>query len=130
MIEKSTKLINYQLLEDGIIRSHVKEGSYISFQDTKEGFELMKSMVPDGKLYIMSELSGIKGTDKESRKFASDKEFGDKVAAIAFITGSGAAKVVANFVLRLYRTPYTTKMFTDRDKAIAWLKEQKDATTD
>ncbi|MCH2042976.1 MAG: STAS/SEC14 domain-containing protein [Saprospiraceae bacterium] len=126
MIERRTKTTTYKLREDGLIFSQVQKGSYVSLEDTVKGFELMKSMVPNQKLYIVSDLFGIKGTEKNARKFALDTEFVNKVGAIAFVTGSGASKIIANFVLRLNKMPYPSKMFTDRDKAIAWLKAQRD----
>lgn len=60
---------------------------------------------------------------REARQFYSGKEFADIVTSLALIVESPISKVLANFFLFMNKPPYSTRLFTNEDEAIEWLKD-------
>ena len=63
--------------------------------------------------------------DRESRNYASGKEVSKITEAMALLIKSPVSKVLGNIFLGINKPPYPTKLFTDKEEAIKWLKGVK-----
>ncbi|MCX6175173.1 MAG: STAS/SEC14 domain-containing protein [Ignavibacteriales bacterium] len=88
----------------------------------KEALEAAKKYTGSKKFPLLVDVRQQKSISREARHFYSSKEVTDNVTALAFLVESTTSKVLANFFLGLNKPPYPTKLFTNEDEAIEWLK--------
>ena len=81
-MKKETGSTTYELREDGFIYSEVKKGSHVSLEDAKLGLKIMQEMIPDKKIYLLSDITGIKSTSKEARKYSLDVELNGELLVL------------------------------------------------
>jgi hypothetical protein len=77
----------------------------------------------DGKSYpSLFEYHKIKYTAKEAREYLA-KEGGGGITAVAFYTPNLASRVIINSYLMIYPPDVPAKFFSNRERAIKWLKQ-------
>lgn len=65
----------------------------------------------------------LKGASKEVRDYmGNDKTATGQISKAAILLGSAITKILGNIFIRFGKPPFETKLFTDRNKAIDWLK--------
>jgi hypothetical protein len=76
---------------------------------------------------ILVDSTGIKSTTKEARDFLSSDEARAGVKATAILISGYLSSAIANFFLNVtVKKPLVpTRIFSDRQKAINWLKQYK-----
>ena len=92
---------------------------------------MMKSHTEDslqayGRGYwYLSDISLLKSTKREARDYLAKNSI---AAGAAILTNSPISKMVGNLFLKFNKPEFPTKLFTDREKALAWIKEQIELT--
>ena len=82
--------------------------------------------ITKGKEYLMfSDISKIKSSTREARQRMSGKDGGIGIIAVAIFSKSKVQEVIYNFFNVIYKASAPAKMFTDKNKAIEWLKSKK-----
>ena len=79
----------------------------------------------DGKSYpSLIEASGIKTMTKEARDYFSSPEGSVGIVSAALLTNNSFSNFLMNFLIQVtfIRPHVTLKAFTDKEKAIEWLK--------
>ncbi|MDF2436169.1 MAG: hypothetical protein K0Q95_545 [Bacteroidota bacterium] len=78
----------------------------------------------DKKPYLMfSDIRNHVEITPEARKVAADKKEAPLIIANAVLTDNVALKLTANFFVKINRPHFPVKLFTDRSKAMLWLKQ-------
>jgi hypothetical protein len=70
---------------------------------------------------VFCDAHGIKDSDKPARDYLA-KEGSSLVKAVAVLIDSPVTRVMANFYLAISRPIVPTKMFTDKNQALEFLK--------
>lgn len=70
---------------------------------------------------VFCDIRGIKDSDKPARDYLA-KEGSSLVNGVAVLTDSPVTKIMANFYLTISRPIVPTKMFTDKNLALEFLK--------
>lgn len=77
------------------------------------------------KYYALIDTSNNIDTTVDARNYYSTSELSKYRYADAFVIKSLAVKLVFNFYIKFNKPTVLTKMFTDRDTAMQWLKKIK-----
>lgn len=87
----------------------------------KQRLEITK----DGIYPMLSNLQNFKSATKgaKQRIIQNDAAFGTK--AVAVLINSKVQEVIYNFFILFYKAPTPIKMFTNKEKALEWLKQYK-----
>lgn len=110
-------------LQDGILFMTVTNPN-ITLDDAKRHLQLVKEAFQD----IAPWPSMIEGTmranvSKEARDFLG----GDEVTAVtrcgALLVESTVARIGGNLFLQFFKPKYPTKIFTDKEKALEWIRQ-------
>jgi hypothetical protein len=106
-----------------IIRIESFEGEYVEVEDVEE---MRKANVElSGNLPYVILLDTTKGhapASPEANKLMASQEFAGKRKAIGIIARTLAGKIVSNFFIR-FNKPFTpTRVFTNEEDALAWLR--------
>jgi len=108
-------------LDDGIIKliCFTRDETIEKARIALDAFKI----ISEGKKNpLLVDIRQQKSISREARLFYSGKEFTDQVTSLAFVVESAISKVLANFFLGLNKPPYPTRLFTNEDEAIEWLK--------
>ncbi|MGZ4077169.1 MAG: DUF7793 family protein, partial [Bacteroidia bacterium] len=109
--------------ENEICYTVVKLNASIQLEDALENSQAVKE-VSDGKVYpLLVNLKQINSITKEARDHFSMQNRSPGVCAIAMLIKSPVSKIIGNFFLGLNKSTVPAKLFTNEEKAIAWLKQ-------
>lgn len=72
--------------------------------------------------WYLSDINLLKSTKREARDYLAKNAI---AAGAAILTNSPISKMVGNLFLKFNKPEFPTKLFTDREKALAWIKEQQ-----
>ena len=109
--------------ENDICITVVKANAVISLEDAIENSASVKKL-SDGKIYpMLVNLKEIKSISKEARDHFSMQGRTPGVTAIAMLIKSPVSSIIGNFFLGLNKSAVPTKLFTNEEKAKAWLTQ-------
>ena len=111
------------LVEDSIIFITIKQGAEIDVDDIKEMQKANVKLYSGNKHVICADIRNLKSTTKAARDYAGSLKSAETTSAIALIISSPLSRVMGNFFIRITRPPYPTKLFTDKERALEWLKQ-------
>ena len=108
---------------DGIVRA-------VMFPDIEETLDTAKENIEAGvrisggtKRPLLLDMSNIKSMNKEARDYyARGDEREGCESAVALLVRSALSRMIGNFFMGLNKTNLPTRLFTDEDSAMAWLR--------
>lgn len=96
----------------------------VTLSQAKEHIKVIKEAFKDNlPMPCLSDLKKVKGTDRDVRNYLASEEVSQLNTAVAILGPSGLAKIIGNLFLKFSRPQYPTKIFSDYEKAVNWLKE-------
>src|SRR5664279_4123588 len=106
--------------DEGFLRLLWPVGAKITGPSAKEAFDQVNRLCQDSRRPMLVDMATTKSVAREARAV-----FGVPCAAsrIALLGKSPVDRVIANFTLGVSQVPCPTRFFTDRDKAMAFLRE-------
>lgn len=111
-------------LEDGIFHVVVLTDSFSL--DVAEQCVRERMRITQGKSYpMLSDSRNVSNFDKEARSFLSLDVHVLYLTAGAILIESQLQKVLGNFFLHINKPSVPARLFTDREKALAWLEDFK-----
>lgn len=124
-IERVFEKITMRLYANGIMNVIFKNDTYIDIQDIEAVMSWMEE-IGKGRMFV-NLMEGAYNSDisPEVREFAASSSQNKYTIADAMVISSQAHKIVTNFYLKFNKPIKPTKIFTDRNKAIEWLLDQK-----
>lgn len=109
--------------EDGIIRSIMHPQAVENIETAKENTAVGVKLSGGIKRPLLLDMSRIKSMDKEARDYYAQGEKRESCEkAVALIIKSPVSRIIGNFFLGLNKTTEPTRLFTDQQKALDWLK--------
>ena len=110
-------------IEDGIFNVTFKKDTVLSFEYAKRLVHqrLKMSNNIDFPLYI--DIRGILSVDGKTRKYLRSGEGTQNAMAAAIHVASPISKFLGNLFITVDKPDKPTKLFTNRDKAIKWLRK-------
>jgi len=111
-----------EIRDDGIMHIHVKSEFNWDIKESLELFEDRKK-IANGKAFLML-YTGSKFVtpSNEVRKFVSSQKRNELVIADAYVFSGTSQKMIGNFYIKFDKPIRPTKMFSNIEKGIQWLK--------
>lgn len=112
------------MIEPGLIENYIKPGVNI---DVSDAWEIKKSNLEltNGNSYAVLVVSGhLSSITKGAREVVASRQFVGKTIAKALLVDSLGHRIVGNFYLTVNKPLITTRVFTDREVALHWLRSQ------
>jgi len=110
------------LREDGIMYIRISSEKEESVELAKKMVQKMGEMVNHKQVAILAKHTEFALPGKENRAYWATREACPYSKADAFIINSAAMQLIANFYLKINKPYRPTKMFTNEDDAIKWLR--------
>jgi hypothetical protein len=111
-------------LEGIIIENTIKENVVLEVEDVRSIKEINLRLC-EGKNYalLVDPKEGSSITD-EARALLASPELGQYNLAKAILIHTNKQKIIGNIYLRVNKPFVKTRMFTNREKALVWLRQQ------
>jgi hypothetical protein len=122
--EIETEKIKIRVLEDGIIENLFKGGHCIEAQDFFELRRINLQLMNKMPYVVFVEAEDLTSFSRQARELIASKKFAGITLAKALFIKSLGQRIIGNFYMQVNRPHIKTKLFTDREKAIEWLREQ------
>jgi len=122
MKTKETTTSHHTRTDDDLFIVRMKTGVYETKPEAEENGEaLMELLGDDTPLPILIDFSTAGGQDIETRRFYAEKS-GRWCSRAAILVGSPVSRVMGNIYIGLNKPLVPTKLFTDEEVAVRWLK--------
>lgn len=122
--EYKSEIFNSREIAPGIIETSVLDHATFDIQDVWEAKKINNEISggqPYAYLGVLGEFSVV---TEEAKKLMASKEIIGNTVAKALLIQSLSDRILANFYLKVTRPILKTKVFTNREKAISWLKSE------
>ncbi len=116
------KSIEVTLLNEGILHIHLKAKSEITLNDSALAVEEMGKISQSKKLPVFIDASEFCTVDKKARIFSASEESNIYTLVDAIACSNFGQKLIANFYLNQNNLSVPTKIFSEKEEAIDWLK--------
>jgi hypothetical protein len=118
-----TRSAEISLGNDGIVRKKFFNDIDIDVEDGRENLAAVTQLT-GGKPYLVVSDGRVTVTvTPEAREFAASEEASKNRIAEAILVNSVATRLTANFYIRFNKPRTPTRIFTDEQKAIEWLRK-------
>lgn len=107
---------------ENITYQEFKPGVDVSLEDAKEMARVRKRLLRSKRGPRLTDIRGVKSTPKAVRDFGQSKEVAQMTTAFAIIVDSPMTRTLGTIFMQLTRPPYPTRMFTNKDDALKWLR--------
>ena len=107
---------------EGIIRLQLNDRADIEVHHIDEIYKANQRLSEGSKYSLLVIIGKYTNVSPEARELAANKELSKNRTSLAFVTDSLAHKLVVNFFIKFNRPSTPTKLFTDEEEAIRWLK--------
>lgn len=111
-------------VEESILRIRLLDNAEIDIEESKKMQEISISISENQKFVAMIDARAKVSVSKESREWGSTPEAQKNMYAQAIVVNSLANKLVGNFIIQFHKPLAKTRLFSDEETAIDWLKEQ------
>lgn len=71
---------------------------------------------------IFCDIRTMKSQDRDARQYYGSPEVAAAAPAVALLVGSRVSRLIANFFISVTKSSVPTKLFTDQEEALAWLR--------
>ena len=124
MNEKETPNLVIRLRQDGILEFRYKDRAEESLADARWGVSEAAELLGDGgpvpTMVVFGKLMNVSG--KARAYFAGSEEVSRVISRAALIVETPVSRVIGNIFVGLNKPNMPVKLFTDEEKAVAWLK--------
>jgi hypothetical protein len=119
-IEFSHSTITYNAPVISIV---FKLGAKMGVPEAREMIVVAEKLSENKPYLILSDIRNHVDITPEARKVAASKREAPLVVANAVLTNNIALKLTSNLFIIINKPHFPVKVFTDKDKAIHWLKK-------
>lgn len=112
-----------RLIGPRIIETRVKEGGSIDVEDIHAIKKANEQLCPEGNYAVLVTSTHFNSITAAARRITSSSEFVRRTLGKAMLVHNTATRLVAEFYIRVNKPAMPTQIFTDREKAVGWLKE-------
>ena len=112
------------LIEPQIIKIIAFENVEIELEDVLEMKQICLNLAEGLKYAVLVDAKNNFLVSSEARIKLSSKEYTEDRIATAFVTESLANKLIGNFFIKFNKPASPTKLFSEENTALIWLKEQ------
>ena len=119
-----TKTASISYFEKNILLIKIIEDSEIDMEESKENFEATLKITEGKRFAALVDACVPVQVSPEARAFSAKKEMQENLIAQAIVVNTLANRLIGNFIINFNKPHSPTKLFSDRETALAWLREQ------
>ncbi len=117
-----TRTAIYALHDDGVIVQRLRDKAKQTMADAKENVAAFGQLCNGQKRGCLVDGRAALTADPGVREYYAGPELSKNASAAALLAGSSTMKVIANLFLTINKPVMPTRMFTDEQEALDWLR--------
>ena len=117
-----TEKIKFSLRRDNIVSIECMPNSTMTLEDGKLSTKVVGDMVNGHPLPLLCDLTNVVKMSQECRKHFAGPEHARVFSKCALIVTSPLSKIIGNFFLGANTPLKPTRLFTNVDEGLKWLK--------
>jgi hypothetical protein len=119
-----TRTCEYSIIEKPIFLCKMIADREVDVDDVQENYETMLRIAENQLYAVLVDARVTVQITKEGMEHGTRPECYTNLIAQAILVDSLANRLVGNFIIKFHRPASPTKLFSDYDKALEWLREQ------
>jgi hypothetical protein len=119
---QSSRVAKVWVGEDGIARIIHEPNCDVTLADAQETMAAYEKVNQGKRLPLFIDTMTMRSLSREARHYYASEEAAAVASAAAIIIGSPVSRVLGNFYLGLSNPHLPSRLFTDEDEALAWLR--------
>lgn len=120
----STQKFDAVLLDDNLIENIIHRGVMLEKDDVLELKKTNVKLASKNKYCLLVTSKELASVSEEARAVSASKEFAELTIAKALMATSLGQQIIVNFYLKINKPHIKTRVFSEREKALAWLKSE------
>ncbi|MGQ0828934.1 MAG: DUF7793 family protein [Bacteroidota bacterium] len=108
--------------EDDILRIKILKGVHVTLEKSKEYYQASNQLTKNNKVLVMVDASQDYTITDEAKEYGASEEVSKNRIAVAIVTNSIANRLTVNLYIKFYKPIVPTKMFSEEQAALKWLK--------
>lgn len=113
-------------LKDGVVIAAIRPGVTQSLADAQDNLKAIETLAGPVRHPLMIDMRNALPLTVEARHFYAAQKMSDTFTAMALLVhGSPLGQMLGNVYFRMARHKVQLRMFTDENKALAWLKSKE-----
>jgi hypothetical protein len=117
-----TSIAEMWIDEDGIMHIKIKKGVHFTLENTKSYYQDTEKLADGKKVLVLLDATEEYTIAEDASVYMNSEEANRNRIAVAFVTRSLANQLLFNFVNGFNKDKRPRRMFSDREKALKWLK--------
>ncbi len=122
-IVAETELAWVERGEDGILRLLFVDGGVANRDTVASVVEAHIQVAGERPWPTLVDTRGLRSADRAARALAAGERVTAVVSRMALLVGGPLSAVIANFFVRVTGPTYPIRVFSDEERALAWLRE-------
>ena len=122
--ERSNDKIIFKLSEENILYTECFPNTTITLVDGKESTRISAEMVKYEAQPLLCDLTNVVKMTKECRQHFAGPDHAKTFSKAALIVTSPVSKMIGNFFLGLNKPLKPTRLFTNKEEGLRWLREK------
>lgn len=122
--ETKTEIATIRLLAPRIVENIIHDYVTLDIENVREIKEINKKLVSEHPYAVLVDSGLFTSITMEARKLSASSEFAESTVAKALLVRSLGHRMVGQFYIKVNKPRINTKIFSDREQAIEWLKGQ------
>ena len=123
MSDKETSKIKFRIGNDNILYTECYPNTTMELEDGIESTRISLELVKDKPLPLLCDLNNVTKMTIECRNHFAGEAHAASFSKAALLIPSPISKIIGNFFMGLNKPIKPTRLFTDREKALEWLKQ-------
>ena len=113
-------------LRDEIVYTEYKQNLIINMEVARRYIVEERLKISNGITRpFLADIRNLKSVDNDARDYLASDEACQFISAIAIVTGNRIQQLFANFYLIFSQPTIPTKLFTNKEKGLQWLRQYK-----
>ena len=106
----------------GILIQTYNEDTDLTLDDAQADFESYNALCEECKMPVLIDMENVKSVEREARAYYSSEQATKYITAAALLITNPVNRIIGNFYMGLNKTAFPFRLFTEKEKAIQWLK--------
>jgi hypothetical protein len=120
---RENRKIKFRFGSDNILCTDCFPNTIMTLEDGKESTRISAEMVNNIPRPLLCDLTNVVKMTQDCRRHFAGPEHAKTYSKTALIVTSPISKIIGNFFLGLNKPLKPTRLFTNKEEALAWLKE-------
>ena len=122
MKKVSTSVAEMHIDEDGLLQIRFFKGVIVTLEKVKEYYAISNELLNNQKSLVLVDASEEYEITEDAKAYGQTEEAMKSRIAVAFVTNSIGNQLMFNLYLKFYKPLVPIKMFSNKEKALNWLK--------